>query len=332
MAKEIGRLNSFAIGIEATPGTAGAIDAWIPLESGSLKPMAGVIKDESGVGNIVSPMDAHVTKQSSEFDAKGIVRPTSFGYLLLLALGQVAAPALQETGVYKHAFTVKNDNSHPAATIIRDNQTQEEQSTYNMIDSLTLTGEASEYLRFDVKTKGRKITNATGNSPAYTATGETPLLVSKASIKFAANVAGLGAASRVPVQNFKLTIEKNLEQMFSTSSDGTEAIDYITQHNKNMEIKGDFEIVYDNETYKTLALAGTLQAIEISIEGRALIGATKYEALTIQLASVVLEDWGKSDGNNDIVTQSFGFTAMYKLAETKAITADLTNTKSTIYA
>ena len=47
MAKEIGRLHSFAIGMEATAGTAGAIDSWIPLESGTLKPMTNVEKDPS---------------------------------------------------------------------------------------------------------------------------------------------------------------------------------------------------------------------------------------------------------------------------------------------
>lgn len=331
MAKEIGRLNSFALGKETTAGTPVAVTAWIPFESANLKPITEVIKDESGFGVISSPADAHVTKQSSEFTAKGIARPTSFGHLLLATLGQVAAPALVETGVYKHAFTVKNDNNHPAYTIVRDNQTQEEQSSYNMVDSLTLTGEAAQYLRYDVKIKGRKVTTTTGNTPAYTATGETPFLVSKASIKFATNVAGLSGASRVAVQNFKLTIDKNLEQIFSTSTDGTEVVDFATQHNKNMAIKGDFEIVYNDETYKTLALAGTLQAVEIMLEGRTLIGATKYENITIQLASVVLEDWGNSDDNNNIVTQSFGFTGMYKLAETKQITVDLTNARNTAY-
>lgn len=32
MAIEIGRKHSFALGVEATSGTAGAIDAWLPLE------------------------------------------------------------------------------------------------------------------------------------------------------------------------------------------------------------------------------------------------------------------------------------------------------------
>lgn len=97
-------------------------------------------------------------------------------------------------------------------------------------------------------------------------------------------------------------------------------------------MKGDFEIVYDLNTYRDLATAGTLQALEIQIDGRNLIGATKYENITIQLASVVLEDWGRSDDNNGIVTQSFGFTGLYKLSETKLMTIDITNAKSTQYS
>ena len=332
MAKEIGRLHSFAIGTETTAGTAGTIDAWIPLESGNLKPVVEVIKDESGFGNIASPADAHMAKVSSEFSAKGIVRPTSFGWLLLTTLGAAAAPTLLETGVYSHAFTVANTNAHPSFTVIHDDQTQEESAVYHMVDSLTIMGEVGQYVKFDLKSKGRLQTSTTGNTPSFATTGETPFLVSKASVKFATDVAGLAGASRVAVQNFKMTIDKNLEQIFSTMSSATEGTDFATQHNKNLNVKGDFEIVYDANTYKALAVAGTKQAIEINVESRVLLGATKYESITIQLASVVLEDWDRSDDKDGIVTQSFGFTGMYKLAETKMVTATLQNARATQYA
>lgn len=201
-----------------------------------------------------------------------------------------------------------------------------------MLDTLSISGEASDYLRFDHKLVGRGLTDATGNTPTFLTAGETPFLVSKVSIKFAADVAGLGAASRVGVSTFNLNIEKNLTQIFQTSTDGTEALDFSTQHNQDLRISGDFEIVYSDTTFKNLALAGTKQAIEIQVEGRTLIGATKYENLTIQVASVVLTEWDRDTNNDEIVKQTFGFTGLYKLAETKQITASLTNAKSTIYA
>jgi len=331
MAIETGRRHSFALGIESTSGTAGAIDTWIPLEEWVLTPKTDPIIDESGFSTISAGADAHVTKTWSEFIGKGMARPTSFGYLLLLALGTAGTPSLVETGVYTHAFTVKNDNTHPSTTLIHDDATQEEQATYGMVDTLAISGEVADYLRFDTKMVGRTPTDATGNTPAFTT--DTPFLVSRAQVKFASNIAGLSGASVVPVQSFNLNIEKNLEQIWSTEATaGTEAVDFATQHNKDLRVSGDFTIIYNSKTYRDLALAGTLQAIEIKVDGRSLIGATKREELTIQLASCVLTEWDKDMGNDSIVTQTFGFTALYKLSETKQLTATLQNAKSSIYA
>lgn len=178
---------------------------------------------------------------------------------------------------------------------------------------------------------GRAPTDATGNTPAFTT--ENPFLVSRAQVKFATNVAGLTGASLVPVQSFNLNIEKNLEQIWSTESvAGTEALNFATQHNKDMRVSGDFTIIFDNKTYRDLALNGTLQAIEIKVDGRNLIGATRRDELTIRLNSVILTEWDRDMGNDAIVTQTFGFTALYRLSETSQITATLQNTKSTIYA
>ena len=47
MAKEIGRLNSFALGIEATPGTTGTLDAYIPFEKANLTPKTTLIENAS---------------------------------------------------------------------------------------------------------------------------------------------------------------------------------------------------------------------------------------------------------------------------------------------
>lgn len=201
-----------------------------------------------------------------------------------------------------------------------------------MLDTLSITGEAGDYLRFDHKMVSRSLTDATGNTPTFLTTGENPFLVSKVSIKFATDVAGLSGVSRVGVTTFKLNIEKNLTQIFGTSTDGTEALDFGTQHNQDMRITGDFEMIYNSTTYRNLANAGTKQAIELVVEGRSLIGATKYESITIQLASVILQEWDRDSNNDEIVKQTFGFTAFYKLAETKMITATLQNAKSTIYA
>lgn len=331
MSKQIWRLNSFGIGIEWTPWVAGTIDTWIPLEEGNLKPIAENEKEESGFWVIDAISDQFVVRKMSEFTATGNIRAKSFGWLLLMALGTAASPSLLETGVYKHAFTRKNDNNHPTATIIQDNATQENQSLYNMLQEISMNFEVGNIAKFDLTMIGQTFTDTTGNTPSFL-TGDEDFLVSNVHVKFATDVAGLGAASRVPVQSINLTIEKNLNQIFSTKSTTTEALDFVSQHNQDFRVSGDCEITYNDTTYSDLLVGGTYQAIEIDIVGRTLIGATKYNQLTIQLAQVALDEWDRTADNNEIVSQTFGFTAMYKLGETKMITADLTNTLSAQYA
>ena len=48
MAREIGRLNQFGIGIETTKGTAVGATVWIPAEEASLQHRVENVKNESG--------------------------------------------------------------------------------------------------------------------------------------------------------------------------------------------------------------------------------------------------------------------------------------------
>lgn len=331
MAHEIWRLNSFSIGIEGTPWVAGTTDVWIPLEEGNLKTIAENEKEESGFWVIEAVSDQFIVRKMSEFSATGNIRAKSFGWLLLLALGTAASPSLLETGVYKHSFTRKNDNNHPSCTIIQDNQTQEFRSLYNMIQTLGFKFEVGQIAKFDLTMIGQTPATTSGNTPSFL-TGDEDFLVSNVHVKFAADVAWLGAASRVPVQNFNFTIEKNLNQIFSTKSTTTEALEFASQHNQDFRVAWDTEIVYNDTTYSTLLTAWTYQAVEIDIVGRSLIGATKYNQITIQFAQVALDEWDRTADNNTIVNQTMGFTAMYKLGETKMMTIDLTNTLSAQYA
>jgi hypothetical protein len=87
----------------------------------------------------------------NEFTGKGIAKNQTIGWLLLMALGTAGAPTLAETGVYTHAFSMKNDNNHPAATIARVASTMQ-QSSYNMLDSLSMIFQVGQQVKFEVKT------------------------------------------------------------------------------------------------------------------------------------------------------------------------------------
>jgi len=92
------------------------------------------------------------------------------------------------------------------------------------------------------------------------------------------------------------------------------------------------EIVYNDDVHKDIFKAGTKQAMSITITGKTLIGATKYNQMTFTFPSVVLEDWDRSTANNEIVTQTFGFTGLYSVADTSTASVLVQNTISAQYA
>ena len=176
------------------------------------------------------------------------------------------------------------------------------------------------------------ITDTSWSTPSFITLDE-PFLVSNMCIKYASNVAWLSWATPVPVQSVNFEIAKNLTQIFSSASVcGTEAVEFASQHNQNFGITGDMEIVYDSDTYKDLFTAQTKQAMQITITGKTLIGATKYNELSFTFASVSLEDWDRNMSNNEVVNQTFGFTGLYSLTEASSISATLQNTISAQYA
>lgn len=331
MAKEITRLQSFALWIEWTPGTEGTLDAYIPLTKWTLSQKVVKVTDESGLWVIDQVSDSFVTQKMSEFSAEWVLKSQSFWYLLLLALWTAWTPTLVETGVYSHAFTRKNDNSHPSATLFHDNATQEQKTLYNMLNTLELSFEVWEKAMFTTTLTWQSIQTATGLTPSFS-TADEDFLVSNMSVKIADDVAWLAGASRIPVLNASLSIEKNLKQIFASKSSTTEALDFNSQHNQSFASSWELELVYDSTTYQTLFTAWTYKALEIEIVGRTLIWATAYNKITIRVPKVSIEDFSVSDSLDEIQTQTLWFIWMYKLSETATITTTLINTKSTQYA
>jgi hypothetical protein len=262
----------------------------------------------------------------SEFSASGNARAQTLGYLMKLALGTVGSPTLVETGVYSHAFTRLNTNNHPSATVYRDSAVGDERSAYHMVDSLDMDFAIGEYVKFSVSTKGGKISSTTSSPSFITGAGDEPFLVSSATIKVANDISGLAGATGVCLQNFKFSIKKNIESIFCMG-----ATELSSNVNKNFNVSGDFEAIYNDNTYRDLFANNTKQAIQIEIVGKSLIGATQYNKLTLQFAQVGLDTWERSGGNDDLIKETVGFTAEYNLATTQTMNATLQNTKSTTY-
>jgi hypothetical protein len=315
-----------AIGLakETVPGTAIDPTDWISVKKAEVNPVIKNLEDDSGLGIIDRVSDSRPVENTSETMLEGVANDLTLGHLLMACFGTVAAPALIETGVYKHAFTRKNDNNPLTYTFTEDGPAATKQAPYSVLDSLTIEGKAGDYVTFTAKFQGGQIAVVADKTPAFVAVNK--FLASGMAVKMATNIAGLSGALVTPAKSFKITIEKAPEKYMALGSTNVQSI-----HNTTFTVKGDMELIYDIDTILNLVIGGTKQAMSLLCQGPTLIGATKKPELYFELASVVLEDWKRSNDADKLVTQTVGFTGIFSIADTKTISAYLQNTRATTY-
>jgi hypothetical protein len=247
-----------------------------------------------------------------------------------MAFGTAGTATEVETDVYSHAFTRKNDNNHPAATIYHINATQQENSVYHMLQNIDFSFEIGEKASFSLTTMGRKVANDSGLTAAFPAADED-FLVNCMSIKVADDVAGFSGATPISAQSSSLSIQKNLLQIFGTRTGADCEFEFESQHNQAFAVSGDLTITMDSKAYQEAFEDGDYKAIEIEMIGRTLIGATEYNKLTFTLPKVSFESYDTTDSLDEIVNQTVGFISMYDKTAGTTISASLQNTKATQY-
>lgn len=325
MTCEIGRKTSLLVGSESTAWTEAGSFTAIPLTSAPfIKPVVEKVRNESGIGSIADASDSYVAKIMSETSVEGQIGQLTFWALLKATFGQSAAPTTVETGVYKHDFTLKNDNSHATFSLVEDTNVWQELSLYNMLNNLDLTFAVGDVARFSGTYMWRVYAGTSGKTVAFQ--DEQPFLIANMTVKFASDISGLDAASAVWVNSVNLSIAKNVLDITKSGS-----IDPVAFCNQQFGISGDMEIYYDDDTYRDYTTANTKQAMRITIEGTSLIGATEKATLNFDIAQIALDEWDRSTDNNGVLTQTIGISAEYSVSDSSMITGYIQNTQSSQY-
>jgi len=323
MSTQIGRLADVGLARETSRGTAEAsAKFWIPKTSVDFNEVSVKTIEDSGLGVIDGRSDADVVKKMAEGPLGGIVYDRSFGLLLYAALGAHTTGTPPESGVYLHKFTRLNSNKHPSLTIFYKDENLDEKYALAMLNELTLNMVLEDYVRYTAGFMS-KISAANTSTPSYTA--ENPFLATHATVKFAASTAALATASATAVRAINLTISKNVEDLQNLGSD--EPSDIV---NKQFTVSGDLELLFDDDTFRDYDIDNTKMACLIKIENDDVtIGTASHPKIEITLAPMTFRDWGKSSGQDDVVTQTVAFDGNFNLTDTKTISVDLVNTEST---
>lgn len=321
MAEFSGRKISVGIGKETVRGTAVAPTYWVKhLDTDFLDKNEKVL-NESALGVLDKYSQVEIVKEWAEGKLEGKVTDKTFGLILASMFGNTPTSVQRATeGVYDHTFAQNQTNTGVSLTIARKDGNADKRYSLAVLNKLEITCVVGEFIKFSAEYISKKGVTTT-NTVAYVA--ENEFVPKNATAKFAANVAGIIGATAIPVQDFKLSIERSVEPYFVFGSNDPAEI-----YNQEFEVKGDMTLRYINTTYEDLWRANTSQAIDLDIINTGVIigTGTSSPAVKFTLPEANVVEWEIDQSKDKIVEQTVGFQGLYNLAAAATLTARFTNT------
>lgn len=319
MARIIGRLAKIGIGLESTRGTSVAPDYWVPVTEMDFDEKVEYVDNDSGLGRIEEKNAADVIRRWGEGSYSGKIFDTSVGAELAALFG--AAPTTAERGtsdVFDHTFEVAQNNQHKSLTVGYKDANEDLRFAMAMVNGWNLELETDNYARREIQLISKKAADAT-NSPSYTE--EYEFLPKHIVIKQANDLTGLDAATALKVRSASLEITKNAQADWVFGSTDPDDI-----NNRQFAVSGSIELFYDDTTMRDQVLAGTNKALRIeALNTDVTIGGSHNPALRFDLAKVKFGEQERGNDNNDLMTMTINFEALFSVDDAEMITARLTN-------
>lgn len=316
----IGRKIDLGLGKETIRGTSVEPTFWVPKIDFTTEDKVEEVINEASIGVIEDAEGSKVVKKWSEGEIIGYVRDKSFGLILLAALGAVSSTAKEapNADVYDHTFTIQQSAQHQSLTIGMKNPNEQLRFALAVLSNLELRCELGKFVEY---TAGFLAKLGADETDTVSYTSENEFLAQHITFKLATNLAGLDAADAISVKKISLSIGKNVEA--DDILGNIAPADYL---NKQIEITGEVELLYDATTYKDLFLAGTQKAMRIDIKNTDVtIGDSSNPELKIDLAKVKFMEWERGSGLNDITKETLRFKGFYSLSDSQAISVVLSN-------
>lgn len=307
MSKFIGRLVELGVGRETSRGVAAASVYKIPQVSLSFDDKVTKARSMGALGKLEDSEEAFVTTKYGQGDIEGEIRASSFGLILYALLGSLSTAGPSDSA-YTHSFTVSHNNQHQSLSLLAKDANTTELYRLAMIDSLQITAELDEVVRFSAGFMSKQAADSGATMP--TLTDEYKFTKKHVFVKLAANVAGLAAASVLSIKRLNLTIAKNseLDDVLGTA----EPEDIV---NRQLSVEGEIMLNYNDETYKNLMKNNTVRAMEIHLQNTdELIGSSSRAGLKFQFPNVDFYDWNPDYALDEISKQTISFKASRDVA------------------
>ncbi len=320
MSKIIGRQDSIGIGKESSRGSAIAASYWVPWMELKLDSMVDTVTNEASLGVLESSDAQAITRKFGEATIKTKIKDKHFGLLLLSLLGTdtPVAKAGGNSAVYDHTFSVAQSTQHQSLTISHKNLNENERFANAVVDTIKISAKPGDYAYYEAKLMsfaGASASNTVAHSQ------ENDFLASMMTFKKATTQAGLTAATAIGIREMTMEISQNImpEYVLGTVAPN----DFLTQ---DISIKGSVTLVHNDTTFLDMQNNETYNAFRFDLINTGVtIGASANPELQIDLHRIRVTNYDKKRKLNNIIEESFDFTAHYSLTDAKMITLVLTN-------
>ena len=313
MSKYIGRLVKLGVAKESARGGGASPVYHVPKTSFSFDDKIVQARSVGSLGKISDSEEAFVTTNYGQGDMEAEIRMDSFGLFLYAMLGSVSTAGPSDEA-YTHSFTVNQGNQHQSLSFVVEDENTAELFKLVMLDSLELTAELDEVVRFTASFMGKQAVDTGLTVPAVTS--ESKFTKRHVSLKVASDIASLSGASAISLKSLTLNIQKNvsLDDVLGTA----EPEDIL---NRQLAVEGEITLNYEDETWKNYMKNGTNRAVEIAFTNTddTIGSGSTNPSLTIQLPKVDFFDWEPDYSLDEIVTQTMSFKASRDVANAQDI-------------
>lgn len=317
----IGRELEVGFSTEATRGSAeSTVDKWQKNVTANIVERAEFTEDDATHG-VLEDMDGRrLVQKYIEGDMGGIVHVDALGYILSSIYGKVSS-AVVSGSVYDHEFTLGQNIDHQSLTIFaKDGRVQQKALAGCMVGTLEINGAVDDYVRFTAGIIGQVATDDT-STPAYDT--EYDFIGKDIVIKIADTEIGLATATAIKAKEITVTHDQGLIRDYVFGGYTPDDV-----YNAKQSIEGSFTLNFTGEDYKDLYLSDDAKYMSITITGEADLGGTTYPTITYVFNKVLITDWNRSGGNDDLVIQPISFKAFYNTADGEASKVTLRNLTS----
>lgn len=318
---DLGRQVAYGIGKESTAGTAVSATNWINQLSFELLPKTQYATNNSAYGVIERVNRSTPVRNWVEGSLEAKLTDKSAGLILYGAFGTVntANNADASNNVKDHTFTINQDIAGKTFTLYRKDSVSTKRSAGCRFGEWQLSMELDDYVKYTANVMGKAPADTTA-SVAFT--DETEFVAKNFTVKTAANVAGLSAASVVStVESFNLTVNPNIEADNESGSSSPYAFT-----SRGYEMSFEMTMRYNGTTYEDAYKNGTELALLVSaVNSDVTIGTSAHPGLVFTAPKIVVTDWARTEDLDAPVTQTITGTIHYSPADAYALKAVLTN-------